>query len=263
MITNNWDTNLYEDKHAFVWKYGEDLLNLLSSQPGENILDLGCGTGQLTAKIAETGAKVLGIDADAAMIAKAKANYLYPNLDLNLDLNFAVADARSFAFQTNFDAVFSNAALHWIPDADAVITCIYQALKPGGRFVAEFGGQGNVKFITDALKEALQEIDFDSQAFPISSLWYFPSVGDYATRLEKQGFDVIYAVLLNRPTKLSDGDAGLQNWLLMFASRFLCMLSPEQQKQVIHTTEQLLKPSLYRDGVWSADYRRIRVLGIK
>ncbi|BAZ41615.1 type 11 methyltransferase [Calothrix sp. NIES-4101] len=259
MITNNWDTTLYEDKHAFVWKYGEDLLNLLSPQREESILDLGCGTGQLTAKIAETGAKVLGIDADAAMIAKAKANYLDPNLDLN----FAVADARSFAFQTNFDAVFSNAALHWIPDADAVITCIYQALKPGGRFVAEFGGQGNVKSIIDALKGSLQEIDFDSQGLAVSSLWYFPSIGDYATRLEKQGFDVIYAVLLNRPTKLSDGDAGLQNWLLMFASRFLCMLSPEQQKQVIHTTEQRLRPSLYRDGVWSADYRRIRVVGIK
>ncbi|PAX53150.1 class I SAM-dependent methyltransferase [Brunnivagina elsteri] len=266
MSTNTWDTALYEGKHAFVWKYGEDLLNLLSPQPGEKILDLGCGTGQLTAKIAETGAIALGIDADAAMIAGANANYPNSDLnpDLNLNLNFAVADAASFKFDTAFDAVFSNAVLHWIPDADAVIRCIYQALKPGGRFVAEFGGKDNVKFITSALSEALEEIGFDSQTLAShTSAWYFPSIGDYTTRLEQQGFDVIYAVLFNRSTALSDGNAGLRNWLLMFASRFLSQLSHEQQNLVIQKVEQRLKSSLYRDGVWNADYRRIRVVGIK
>jgi trans-aconitate methyltransferase len=265
MSNNTWDTALYEGKHGFVWKYGEELLNLLAPQPGEKILDLGCGTGQLTTKIAEAGAIALGIDADAAMIAQANTNYL--NSELNLNLNFAVADAASFKFDTAFDAVFSNAVLHWIPDADAVIRCIYQALKPGGRFVAEFGGKDNVKSITSALNEALQEIGFDlpglnSQALS-SQAWYFPSIGDYANRLEKQGFDVTYAVLFNRPTALSDGDAGLRNWLLMFASRFLSQLSQEQQNLVIYKVEQRLKSSLYQDGVWSADYRRIRIVGIR
>ncbi|NJL64683.1 MAG: class I SAM-dependent methyltransferase [Methylacidiphilales bacterium] len=266
MSTNNWDTALYEDKHAFVWKYGEDLLNLLAPQPREKILDLGCGTGQLTAKIAESGAIALGIDADAAMIARANANYLNLDLDpnINRDLNFAVADATSFKFDTAFDAVFSNAVLHWIPDADAVIRCIYHALKPGGRLVAEFGGKGNVKSITSALDEALQEIGFDSTAVALYAYpWYFPSIGDYTTRLERQGFDVVYAVLFNRSTVLSDGDAGLRNWLLMFASRFLSELSHEQQNLVIHKVEKRLKSSLFQDGVWSADYRRIRIVGIR
>jgi SAM-dependent methyltransferase len=266
MSTNTWDTALYEGKHGFVWKYGEDLLNLLAPQPGDKILDLGCGTGQLTAKIAESGAIAFGIDADAAMIAQANTNYfnsnLNPNLNPNLNLNFAVADAASFKFDTAFDAVFSNAVLHWIPDADAVIRCIYDALKPGGRFVAEFGGKDNIKSITSALNETLQELGFDVPALT-SHAWYFPSIGDYATRLEKQGFDVTYAVLFNRPTALSDGDAGLRNWLLMFASGFLSQLSQEQQNLVIQKVEQRLKSSLYQDGVWSADYRRIRIVGIR
>ncbi len=274
MFTNTWDTALYEGKHGFVWKYGEDLLNLLAPQPGEKILDLGCGTGQLTAKIAEAGAIALGIDADAAMIAQANANYLNSDSDLDLKLKFAVANATSFQFDITFDAVFSNAVLHWIPDVDAVIRCIYQALKPGGRFVAEFGGKGNLKYIINALNEALQELSFDSKTLTPkisdpqtlisqASHWYFPSIGDYATRLEQQKFDVVYAVLFNRPTALSDGDAGLRNWLLMFASRFLSKLSHEQKNIVIHKVEQRLKSSLFRDGVWNADYRRIRIVGIR
>lgn len=248
MLKNNWNPTLYESQHTFVWKYGEDLLKILSPQPGERILDIGCGTGQLTAQIA-TQATVMGIDADPTMIEKAQANY--PHLE------FAVADARSFQVDTQFDAVFSNATLHWIPEADTVIQRIHQALKSQGRFVAEFGGKGNVKAITEALTIATQEI-----GIPMRNPWYFPSIGDYTTRLEKHGLEVIYAVLFKRPTPLTDGNTGLRNWLKMFASRFLPE-SIEQQNHVFDRVEQLLQPVLYRDGIWTADYQRLRIVAIR
>lgn len=244
MLQNTWNATLYEGKHAFVWQYGEDLLNLLCPQPGEKILDVGCGTGQLAAKIADTGAVVTGVDADAAMVEKAKLNY--PSLE------FAVADARLLQFDTEFDAVFSNATLHWIPEAEAVISSIYRALKPGGRFIAEFGGKGNVKLITDALYQVLENNS--------SSPWYFPSIGKYTTLLEKHGFDVTYAVLFDRPTSLPDGEAGLRNWLMMFASRFFVNST---QQEVIKTVEEQLKPILYKNGTWTADYRRLRIIAMR
>ncbi len=253
MPENHWNTALYESKHAFVWQYGEELLKLLSPQPGERILDLGCGTGQLTAKIATAGAVVMGIDADRTMIEKAKHNYP--------QLQFAVADAQNFQVEQLFDVVFSNAVLHWIPEPDAVIRCIHQALKPRGRFVAEFGGKGCVLAITKALYNVLGEMGYKSSESQIG--WYFPSIGEYATRLEQHGFEVSYAVLFDRPTPLSDGDVGLANWIQMFANRFLASVSPEQQTHVIQAVEHRLKPTLYKDGTWIADYRRIRVVAIK
>ena len=251
MLENCWNTTLYEGRHNFVWQYGENVLELLSPQPDERILDLGCGTGQLTEKIALAGAEVLGIDRAASMIEKARQNYP--------QLQFAVADARDFQVEQPFDAVFSNAVLHWIPEPDAVIRCIYQALKPGGRFVAEFGGKGNVKAIALALDRVLNTFGYASY----DAAWYFPSIGEYATRLEQQGFDVTHAVIFDRPTPLENGDAGMANWIRMFGSRFLDKLSDVQQTQVIQAMEYDLKPTLYRDGKWWADYRRIRIVARK
>jgi trans-aconitate methyltransferase len=253
MSEANWNADLYEGKHAFVWQYGEDIVELLSPQSGERILDLGCGTGQLTEKIASLGAEAMGIDSSAAMISKAEANYPH--------LQFSVADARNFQVAQPLDAVFSNAALHWIKEADAVISCIWQALKPGGRFVAEFGGKGNIYAIASTLFSILEPTG--STTLESLNPWYFPSIGDYATRLEKQGFDVTYAVLFNRPTPLADGEAGLANWIKMFASTVLSPYSTDEQNQLIATLEQRLKPTLYRDGTWIADYRRLRVVAIK
>ena len=252
MLENCWNTTLYEGRHNFVWQYGENVLELLSPQPDERILDLGCGTGQLTEKIALAGAEVLGIDRAASMIEKARQNYP--------QLQFAVADARDFQVEQPFDAVFSNAVLHWIPEVDAVIRCIYQALKPGGRFVAEFGGKGNVKAIALALDRVLNTFGYASDD---AIAWYFPSIGEYATRLEQQGFDVTHAVIFDRPTPLENGDAGMANWIRMFGSRFLEKLSNAQQTEVIQAIEHDLKPTLYRDGKWWADYRRIRVVARK
>nr|WP_307731570.1 class I SAM-dependent methyltransferase [Microseira wollei] len=253
MTQPSWNTTLYQEKHAFVWQYGSSLLELLAAKPGERILDLGCGTGQLTEKIAQTGANVQGIDSSPAMIATALQNY--PHLDLR------VADARNFQVDQLFDAVFSNAVLHWIKQPDAAIYCIREALKLGGRLVAEFGGKGNVQAIYQAICSALAEMGHPSPE--ALSPCYYPSIGEYATRLEKQGFEVTNAVLFDRPTPLEDGDAGMANWIEMFANGFLSGLSDIERIQVIQSVEKRLQPMLYRDGTWFADYRRIRVVAIK
>jgi trans-aconitate methyltransferase len=253
LIKNNWDPNLYEDNHAFVWKYGEDLIKLLSPQAGEDILDVGCGTGQLTAKVAESGANILGIDADIKMIAKAKVNY--PELD------FSVADARNFNLEKTFDKVFSNAVLHWIQEPDLVIQSIFKALKVGGIFVAEFGGKGNTKLISQALIDALAVKNLDLGK--LDQYWYFPTISEYTHRLENNGFEAIYVNLFDRPTPLEAGEDGMKNWLKMFASGFLSKLSSQQQDEVIEAAVNQLQSSLYQDGQWIADYRRIRIIAVK
>ena len=250
---NNWNSSLYQEKHAFVWHYGENLLQILNPQPNERILDLGCGTGQLTEKIAEADAEVIGIDSAPEMIEKAKQNY--PNI------KFQVVDARNFQLSQPVDAVFSNATLHWIPEADAVISSISKSLKMGGRFIAEFGGKGNIESIVKALYAALEEIGFDNPS--ILNPWYFPSISEYAAKLEKQGFEVVYSNLFYRQTLLQDKDAGLANWIKMFGGNFFTGLSEEEISQVINNVEKQLKPKLYQQGNWFADYRRIQVKAIK
>lgn len=249
--TQRWDTDRYETQHAFVWRYGEGLLDLLRPQPGEQILDLGCGTGQLTAAIANHGATVYGIDASAAMIAAAQHHYP--------QLTFSVADARHFQVEAPMDAVFSNAVLHWVLEPDAVIERVWRSLRPGGRFVAELGGKGNVQQILNGLRHGLEAIAYPVPPFP----WYFPSLSEYTTRLEQRGFEVQYAALFDRPTELEAGSEGLANWLQMFASSLLESLTAEQQHQVIQTAVVQLRPVLYEGDRWIADYRRLRVVAIK
>jgi trans-aconitate 2-methyltransferase len=250
-MTQNWNTALYEGEHGFVWQLGESLLQWLSPQPGECILDLGCGTGHLTDKIASMGSQAWGMDSSAAMIETAKTNYPH--------LRFTVGDAKNFAVDEPLDAVFSNAVLHWIQDADAPIASIYRALKPGGRFVAEFGGKGNVAAIAQAVADTLETMDYPQLNCP----WYFPSIGEYATRLERQGFDVIQATLSDRPTPLAGEETGLANWLRMFATGWLSPLSDGEKTQVVETLEEKLRNKLYHDNCWIADYRRIRLLAYK
>lgn len=253
MSQDSWNSALYEQNHAFVWQYGESLLELLAPQAGERILDLGCGTGQLTEKIAQSGAFVQGIDSSLSMISTAKANYPH--------ISFAAADARDFQVEVPLDAVFSNAVLHWVKQPDAAIDCVEKALRPGGRFVAEFGGKGNVGAIARALLSVLSEIGLKE---PESlNPWYFPSIGEYALLLEKHGFDVGYAVLFDRPTPLEGGSAGMVNWIEMFAGEFFSGLPDEVRSRAILAVEECLRPTLYRDGNWIADYRRIRVVAVK
>ena len=248
-----WDVSLYESKHSFVWEFAAELLDLLSPRPGERILDLGCGTGHLTGKIAGMGAAVVGVDSEPAMIEQARRNY--PGT------RFELGDARKLGFERSFDAVFSNAALHWIPEAEEVVARVWRALKPDGRFVAEFGGKGNIRSIVAALRKALGEVG--ATAKRDLQPWYFPSASEYTALLEQQGFSVTYARLFSRPTPLEGGDEGMHHWMDMFPTPFLAGLSMKDRGQVIRKVEERLRPRLYRDGRWVADYRRLRVVAVK
>jgi trans-aconitate methyltransferase len=251
--TKTWDAALYDDKHSFVWKYGAGVLELLAPQPGERILDLGCGTGHLTAQIAVAGAEAIGIDKSAAMLDEARKQYPH--------LRFEQADAIDFAFDEPFDAVFSNAVLHWVIEPERAVACIARALKPGGRFVAEFGGKGNMTAINGAIVQALKAAGHLENA--ARSFWYFPSVGDYATLLERHGLEVTSAQLFHRPTPLEGGEEGLRIWMRMFANLFFVGLSTEQQDDVMQQVEAQLRPTFYREGTWIAPYRRLRIVASK
>ena len=250
-MAQQWDADLYDDKHGFVAQFGRDLIALLQPGEGERILDLGCGTGELSWTIAQSGAEVVGIDNSPDMIASARGKYP--------QLQFLVADATDFHFDEPFDALFSNAVLHWVKGAEAVLRCSWRALKEGGRLVAEFGGQDNVQAILQALFGALE----DAGRMVGGNPWYFPSIGTYATLMEKVGFRVSYAVHFERPTPLEDGERGLQNWMRMFGGTLLAGVPEEARETIIAEVERRLRPTLFRDGTWYADYRRIRVLGQK
>jgi trans-aconitate methyltransferase len=247
-LSSAWDARRYQDKHAFVWRYGASLLELLDPRAGERILDLGCGTGQLTAQIAESGAHVVGLDKSADMLAEARRNY--PHLTLVL------GDATNFRLPDPFDAVFSNAALHWVKDASAALQSIAQALRPGGRFITELGGQGNVASVQAALRAVF------GPAADERSPWFFPSVGEYARLLEQHGLEVRQTSLFDRPTPL-DGPNGMDDWLRMFCPIYLRDLPAERAAQVVHELVEHLRPTLYRGGAWTVDYRRLRILAVK
>lgn len=247
-----WNANLYDSNHKFVSMLATDLVELLSPKAGERILDLGCGTGHLTQEIANCGAKVFGVDSAETMILQAQTNY--PKL------NFAVLDAINLDFKAEFDAVFSNAVLHWIKQPEKVIAGVWKSLKPGGRFVAEFGGKGNINLIQTALKQAIcKENSTFEEVFNPN---YFPSIAEYGSLLEKQGFELTYATLFNRPTPL-DGEQGIVNWLKMFRNSTLAAFSQDAQTRILANVEEQLRPSLYKNGTWFADYRRLRIVAIK
>ncbi|HLK21780.1 MAG TPA: methyltransferase domain-containing protein [Bryobacteraceae bacterium] len=244
---NAWNPAQYEGGHSYVWQFGGDLLELLRPRQGERILDLGCGTGQLTAEIAARGADVVGLDSSPEMLGQARQNY--PKL------KFVLADATKFHFDEPFDAVFSNAALHWVKDAEASVKCIAAALRPGGRFVAEFGGKGNIKEILAAFRFVFGPAAEERRP------WVFRGIGEYASLLEKSGFDVQQASLFDRPTPV-EGERGLEDWLEMFCGNYFKHLSASEAKQKLHEVVEFLRPKLYRDGAWLLDYRRLRIMAV-
>jgi trans-aconitate methyltransferase len=246
-----WDTELYEARHSFVWQFGAGLIEILNPQPGERILDVGCGPGQLTAKIAEAGAVVVGLDSSFDMIGQARQNF--PKL------SFVLENAASMRFDGEFDAVFSNAALHWVLDAQAAADAMCSALRVGGRLVAELGGKGNIQTIEQAIRATLRRHLGDS--LPPSNN-YFPSVAEYATILETAGFQVRSAELYDRPTPL-DGENGMESWIRQFKWFYFEALSPAQKVSALNEVLETLAPKLRNSEGWFADYRRLRLVAFK
>ncbi len=245
--TDTWNANLYDASHSFVWKFGASLVELLAPQPGERILDLGCGTGHLTAQIAAAGAEVVGFDSSSAMIDQARR--AHPAI------RFEIGDARTFAFGEGYDAVFSNAVLHWVQQPEQAVAQVRAALRPGGRFVAEFGGKGNTQQMVAALLKQATAFGVSDYAIP----WYYPSVAEYSGILEQHGLEVTYATLFERPTPL-EGEDGVKKWFEMFCGSLLDRLTPEQRAACLAALDADLRPTLYQDGHWLADYRRLRVV---
>lgn len=242
---HSWDPAAYQAHGSFVPALGAPVVELLAPKKGERILDLGCGDGALTVKLVELGSDVIGVDADKAMIAAAKER----GLDARL------MDGRALDFDAEFDAVFTNAALHWMPPAPRVAEGVFRALKPGGRYVGEFGGFGNVAAIRAALRGVLMGRGYRVPAFEES---YYPTSDEYRAVLEAAGFVVDRADLIPRPTPVP---SGLGAWLHTFRGGFIDSMGvPEAERaQVIEDTRSLLRPILADEaGNWIADYVRMR-----
>lgn len=247
-----WNAALYDDKHKFVSNFGESLVTLLQPKLGEKILDVGCGTGDLANEIARFGAIVTGIDASPSMINAAKDKY--PNI------SFSVQNGEIFSFPKQFHATFSNAAIHWMKNQQAVIQNCYDSLLPGGRFVAELGGAKNIQSIVEALLEASKRLNipYEENLFP----WTFPTKEEMSTLLMNAGFEVMSIDHYERPTPLI-GEDGLRNWLEMFSNNMLKNLTSDEKEALYAECEKLLRPQLYKDHTWVADYWRIRFVAMK
>jgi trans-aconitate methyltransferase len=245
----NWNARLYNEKHSFVWKLAEDLLPLLSPERGERILDVGCGTGHLTSQIAASGAEVIGIDSSPQMVREAREKYP--------EIRFEAGDARDIRLDESFDAVFSNATLHWIREPERVIASIGKVLKPGGRFVAEFGGKGNIQGLIDAFFRSYATLGLHPPAN--ANPWYYPSIGEYAQLLEAQGFEINQATLFDRPTPLEDGQRGLETWIRMFGQSFVVQLPEDKMEPFLREVECHSRAALFREDHWVLDYRRLRI----
>jgi trans-aconitate methyltransferase len=243
-----WDPERYARNARFVSDLGAPVVELLGPRPGERILDLGCGDGVLTQQLEQIGCRVIGVDASAQQIAAARAR----------GLEAYVAAGEELTFDDEFDAVFSNAALHWMKDADRVIDGVWRALAPGGRFVAEMGGDGCVATIVAALSDALARRGIDAaRVHP----WYFPTVADYRARLERRGFVVTSIALIPRPTPLPGDVTG---WLETFAESFTGALPEGERAAFLAEVQEALRPKLCNaDGRWTADYVRLRFAATK
>jgi SAM-dependent methyltransferase len=224
------------------------VLDLLAPQTGERILDLGCGDGILTKKLVDLGCKVVAVDSSEPQVEAAK----------KLGLDAHLMNAEDLPYHEDFDAVFSNAVLHWIRRADPMMAGVYRSLRPGGRFVAECGGHGCIEKIRKALIQAFDRRGVDGNA---RDPWYFPTPGDYATRLERAGFRVDSIALFPRPTPLPGDIIG---YLETFGLSFLAGISGDARNDYLQEIRSVLEPQLVNaEGVWVADYVRLRFVATK
>lgn len=246
--SQTWDPEGYARHARFVSDLGMPVVELLAPQPGERILDLGCGDGALTRKLVDLGCQVIGVDGSPQQVAAARA----------LGLEAQVGDGQALSFGAEFDAVFSNAAMHWMKNADAVIDGVWRALKPGGRFVAEMGGFGCVERIRQALHAALRRRDVDPWRV---DPWYFPTDIEYRQKLDARGFFVQWIALIPRPTPLPGDVTG---WLETFAQPFTKAIDADQRQTFLEEVREALRPQLCdAEGQWTADYVRLRFNAVR
>ena len=240
---SQWNPDQYARHAGFVAQLGRPVVDLLAPTQGERILDLGCGDGALTRALADAGCRVTGVDASPEMVAAARER----------GLDARVVDGQSLDFRNEFDAVFSNAALHWMPRPEGVLEGVWYSLHPGGRFVGEMGGQGNVSTIVTALEAALAERGLDPA--PLNP-WYFPSAEDYRTLLEARGFEVTHLESFARPTPLPHA---IHGWLATFAHAFVMALPEREREPYLEEVAERCRPRLCDEaGNWTADYVRLR-----
>ena len=242
-MTQTWNPDEYARNARFVAELGMPVVDLLAPVAGERILDLGCGDGFLTATLVARGCDVLGVDSSAAQVAAARKAGVIAR----------VLSAEAMDFDAEFDAVFSNATLHWVRDADRAIGAVFSALKPGGRFVAELGGEGCVARVRAALAATLARRGLDFDAL---NPWYFPSAEEYGGKLAAAGFEVDEIVVFPRPTPLP---GAMRDWLTTFGLSFTSALAPEERASFLKEVEDDLRPHLCdAEGRWTADYTRLR-----
>jgi trans-aconitate methyltransferase len=245
-VTNTWTSETYRKNAGYVPALGAAVFALLDPQPRERILDLGCGEGSLTEKIVAAGASVVGIDASEEMIAAARAR----------GLDALVAHAEQLPFEREFDAVFSNAVLHWVRDHEAMLAGVNRALKRGGRFAAEFGGHGNIAAIQVAIRSTLAR-----RGWPTNIRRYYATDAEYSARLVQHGFTVRAMALIQRPTPLPHG---IRGWLETFERATLDSLAQDERDAFLDEVEALLRPEICdRQGNWTAHYVRLRFLAHK
>ena len=248
MAEQHWNPETYARNARFVSDLGEPLLELLHPVSGEKVLDLGCGDGALTEKLAAAGCLVLGVDASIEQVQAARQR----------GLEAEVCRAEALPFFEEFDAVFSNAVLHWVKNQGAAISRIIRSLKPGGRFVAELGGAGCVATVREALHEVLRARGLDPWDY---DPWFFPTVEEYSSLLKDQGFEVDSIVLFPRPTPLP-GD--ISGWLETFAQPFLLEVPLEDRARCIEEIREIVRPNLLKaEQGWVVDYVRLRLRAVR
>ena len=247
MVTQTWEAQKYQKHADFVSKLGMPVVELLDPKPHETILDLGCGNGTIAHTLNNLCHEVIGIDFSADMVAAAR----------ELGVDAMVMDGENITLNSTFDAVFSNAALHWMLHPENVLQGVNRVLRDGGRFVGEFGGEGNVTTILEAMETIFSKHpEFGS----FTQHWYFPSCEDYTTLLQKNGFNVEYIELIPRSTPIDD----ISNWIDVFGNGMMANLNREQKEQLKYEVREYLKSKLYSDETgWSADYIRLRFKAVK
>jgi trans-aconitate methyltransferase len=246
-LQQSWSAAGYDKNARFVSDLGAEIFAWLNPRPGERILDLGCGDGALTQKIAEAGAAVIGVDTSADFLSTARRR----------GLDVRPMDGQALAFNAEFDAVFSNAALHWMTSPEAVLAGVARALRPGGRFAAEFGGHGNVAAIITAMRSAALAFGGNPG---LAHPWFFPTPAEYEALARRAGFHCKRVELYARPTPLP---TGIEGWLMTFRKPFFEQFGGEMRQAVLNHIIELLRPSLCDStGTWTADYVRLRVSAV-